>query len=299
MRLRPPLLPLWLLSAQCLVSAAFASPSISLQATANGTTAGNAIVHVYFFDHKSQVYAGVNGWIVLPNGVRLAEVRTRDDITGGFTSASHHESGEVEAAFLSYSGNGVFQKNRGIILELVLQIGGSVAPGTYDLRFLGTNHAFSNADGSASRAPVPSNGSLRIWNPTDSNNNGLPDEWEAFYGKDFDPDIDDDGDGLTNYQEYLLGTDPTRLDSHGNGISDGQTHSSGIDPGRIRGDANGDGRVNIVDAMTIAQFEAGLIPVLPGYAEADINCDGRVRMFDATLIAQFLIGERTNLGCPP
>ncbi len=49
---------------------------------------------------------------------------------------------------------------------------------------------------------------------TDVNNDGLPDDWEKAHG--FDPTIpgsnyrydDPDGDGLTNLQEYINGTDP-------------------------------------------------------------------------------------------
>ena len=47
----------------------------------------------------------------------------------------------------------------------------------------------------------------------DSNNNGMPDEWEKRYGLDpNDPTVgnrDPDGDGYTNIEEYLNGTVPT------------------------------------------------------------------------------------------
>ena len=47
----------------------------------------------------------------------------------------------------------------------------------------------------------------------DSNNNGMPDEWEKQYGLDpNDPTVgnrDPDGDGYTNIEEYLNGTVPT------------------------------------------------------------------------------------------
>ena len=41
----------------------------------------------------------------------------------------------------------------------------------------------------------------------DANHNGLPDAWEQAFGVN-DPQADPDGDGATNLQEYLAGTDP-------------------------------------------------------------------------------------------
>ncbi|MFX1560409.1 MAG: hypothetical protein ACFFBL_07460, partial [Promethearchaeota archaeon] len=49
--------------------------------------------------------------------------------------------------------------------------------------------------------------------PTGGDNDGMPDSWEMLYGLDMnnpdDAQLDKDGDGLTNLQEYLLGTNPT------------------------------------------------------------------------------------------
>ncbi|HEY8551729.1 MAG TPA: hypothetical protein VIL35_17355 [Vicinamibacterales bacterium] len=56
-----------------------------------------------------------------------------------------------------------------------------------------------------------STGPIRITTPfpaiTDSNGNGLADAWEARYGS-TNPSGDDDGDGLTNLQEFQQGTHP-------------------------------------------------------------------------------------------
>jgi hypothetical protein len=53
---------------------------------------------------------------------------------------------------------------------------------------------------------------------------GIPDEWMVKYGlnplSSTEKYRDKTGGGLTNYQKYLLGGDPTKLDTSGNGYSD-------------------------------------------------------------------------------
>src|SRR6267378_8529488 len=41
---------------------------------------------------------------------------------------------------------------------------------------------------------------------------------------------DSDGDGLSNYREFLLGTDPSNPDSDGGGATDGWEVNYGLDP---------------------------------------------------------------------
>ncbi|MBE0502418.1 MAG: hypothetical protein IBX47_13390, partial [Desulfuromonadales bacterium] len=59
----------------------------------------------------------------------------------------------------------------------------------------------------------------------DTDNDGIPDDWELFWG--FNPNdpadaaSDPDSDGLTNLQEFLAGTDPFNPDSDSDGIPDG------------------------------------------------------------------------------
>jgi len=68
----------------------------------------------------------------------------------------------------------------------------------------------------------------------DTDKDGMPNAWEQ--AKQFNPlwagDVNDDadGDGLTNGQEYDLGTEPRVKDSDGDGAEDGAEVAAGTDP---------------------------------------------------------------------
>jgi len=63
-----------------------------------------------------------------------------------------------------------------------------------------------------------------------------------------DPDLDSDGDGLTDVQEAILGTDPFNVDTDGDGLTDGEeVNQLGTDP--LSEDSDGDG---LSDAMEIS-----------------------------------------------
>lgn len=99
----------------------------------------------------------------------------------------------------------------------------------------------------------------------DADNDGLPNAWEVQYGLDpytaQDPEIDTDNDGLTDYEEYYLGTSPIDTDSDGDGYDDAtdvfpidptewaDTDGDGIGDNSeapVRADVNGDGKADLV-----------------------------------------------------
>ena len=69
---------------------------------------------------------------------------------------------------------------------------------------------------------------------TDSDGDGMPDSWETKYGLNpndkKDAYLDKDNDGLTNFEEYQAGTDPTKEDTDGDGIVDGGERTSITNP---------------------------------------------------------------------
>jgi hypothetical protein len=97
-----------------------------------------------------------------------------------------------------------------------------------------------------------------------------------------DASLDADGDGLTNLQEYLIGTDPCVQDTDGDGCGDAQELAMGFNPNAwydfydvpvpsLMAGAGGtyNGAVNIGDVLAVNSYSG----VRAGQAdyEADVN----------------------------
>jgi len=67
--------------------------------------------------------------------------------------------------------------------------------------------------------------------------------------------------------------------------------------GATCGDINTSGTVDIVDALSIAQFSVGLNPLNFDSTVADVNADSVINIVDALLVAQFYVGLIPQLSC--
>lgn len=85
---------------------------------------------------------------------------------------------------------------------------------------------------------------ISVKTPVSTVGDGIPDSWKIAHGlSTTDPGVagqDPDGDGLTNLEEFLAGTDPNNPDTDGDGLSDGDEvhkyHTDALNP-----DTDGDG----------------------------------------------------------
>lgn len=132
----------------------------------------------------------------------------------------------------------------------------------------------SYLDGAPTGSPRES--SLFDFRVIDSDGDGFPDEYEVLHagsntGLNRDDDLENDGagDGLTNWEEYELGTDPTLADSDGDGLDDGdEVTGAGVRPPTdpTSDDTDGDGLKDGVESNTGAFAGAGNTgtnPILP------------------------------------
>ncbi|MFO7870281.1 MAG: hypothetical protein R6V03_02480, partial [Kiritimatiellia bacterium] len=112
-------------------------------------------------------------------------------------------------------------------------------------------------------------GDLQAWIHQDFDEDGMVDWWERENFGDVSPaaEGDEDGDGLSNLEEFEAGTDPNNPDSDNDGLTDGQeVHTYRTDP--LSPDTDGDG------AGDLEEVNAGTDPADPASFPADIS--GRI-----------------------
>lgn len=99
------------------------------------------------------------------------------------------------------------------------------------------------------------------YDPIDSTGSGIPDY--------YDPNMDSDGDGISNYHEFVIyGTDPYNADSDGDGIPDGIELQLGLDPSvdnskEIARFIAGAGQFGLYSEQQIADLNIGKLLIRP------------------------------------
>jgi Calx-beta domain-containing protein/thrombospondin type 3 repeat protein len=98
----------------------------------------------------------------------------------------------------------------------------------------------------------------------DTDGDGLPDDWERQHFGDLNRNGDDDfdQDGLTNGQEYLLGSDPKKPDTDGDGMPDAWEARYGLNLKRndTHADLDEDGADNITEFLQSRNPAKGAVP---------------------------------------
>ncbi len=145
-------------------------------------------------------------------------------------------------------------------------------------------------------------------NNADSDGDGIPDGTELRIGSlplnanspisgGLTAANDPDGDRIPSSVEAIIGTDPNNADSDADGLRDDYELLTGSDPSDILsisnfGEANGNGVINVSDAIRILEAFLNLNTLNETDRDrVDINRDGNVTAIDATFLYQRLQGN--------
>ncbi|HHJ17824.1 MAG TPA: hypothetical protein ENJ80_14120 [Gammaproteobacteria bacterium] len=143
---------------------------------------------------------------------------------------------------------------------------------------------------------------LTSYGSSDTDTDGMADNWEfSSFGSLAEIATDDfDNDGLSNIDEFNLGTTPTLPDTDGDGVTDGdEVNLYGLDPTQSnKGDVGPrnapNGLVNAGDLVVMTRLVTGVdLPTVLESALADINGDSQLNVADLLLLQQAILAGTT------
>ena len=143
---------------------------------------------------------------------------------------------------------------------------------------------------------------LTSYGNSDTDLDGMADNWEfSNFGTLVETGAEDfDNDGLSNLDEFNLGTVPTLQDSDGDGLTDGdEVNLYGLDPtvsnkGDIGPRNAPDGLINAGDLVVMTRLVTGAIqPSALESALADINSDSVLNAADLLLLQKAVLNGTT------
>lgn len=224
-----------------------------------------------------RIEASISTNAVVPGGQAQIRVRgffsddTEDDLTGA--PGINYAVADAKVAQVSASGS--------------VQ---GLAPGSTGIR------VWYLADIDSEDLVLGASVSLTVRRPSDLDGDHLPDAWERAHGLNpldpADAAADLDGDGLSNEQEFMLGTDPQNPDSDGDGVPDGAETLEGSDP---LGEGTPDGTPQTgLHYYALLNLDTGVVEQR-GIADSNGQAFHNLVLAPNTHYRQFLLQARTSL----
>ena len=157
---------------------------------------------------------------------------TLTGVTNVQISDTHALAARGDGSLWTWGANYSGELGDGIFGDTSEPVARKIALGSVDAAFAG----------SGSSAALTSDGTFYVWGDDEFGQLGFLSSNSSFTPILMEPPIDTDGDGLSDWAEVILGSDPTRWDTNGDGVPDGLAVRLGISLRSL--DTDGDGISN-------------------------------------------------------